>query len=255
MEGQQPILLSILHYENLGQSPMVLQDMPRRLRKQMPAEQYRALKQKVDNALLPVFVIARRLRVLSWCSGAVLLISLVGCLVLLLVHVYEDSGDLVGFMLPALCPAGGVAAHLLFHRYRRQKMSSVFKAMEAHLRGVLKWESEKFLRYNFRLRCDSKDERFGNFAIMHIAVTVFSSEEIMERSIPPSPCEEGPAPMAESPIRSPNIHASTPALDPPFVDITQSRGISSQSHIELLDPPFVDNYSRGISSQSHIEEL
>mmetsp|Transcript_698 Transcript_698/g.1247 ORF Transcript_698/g.1247 Transcript_698/m.1247 type:complete len:251 (-) Transcript_698:60-812(-) len=228
--GEQVFVLNFLHYENLTFAPLVLQEMPAGMRKLMPDQRYAALKAKVDNSVMPIYVVAHRLRLAGWCSGGLLLLSLMSYVMLTLVHVYVDCEDLLGFILPALCPFGGVCLHLVFHRYRRHRMARAFQDAKAHLRGVLKWESEKISKYQYRLRSeDSSDAPFDNHASLHVEVKIFLYED--PDWMPPSTCPgtfeqdkvcdwEGgqcsPSPLPDSPVRS------TPpsALETSFFDIT-----------------------------------
>ena len=130
---------------------MTLQELPHELRNYISLPRYASMKRHVDNALLDVYVLARRLRLMTMASSCFLLFSVVAYF-LLLWHVQEDCNEMLGYVLPGLGPMLFFANHWMLHKFRSQRTSSKFEAALKQLRGLLAWENQKFNSVKLTLR-------------------------------------------------------------------------------------------------------
>ena len=87
LPGKRTYYLKFIRYGRLDQAPMVLQDSPKGLQEYMAESKYTTLKERMDHAVLPVYVTARRVQFMMWMSSAVLVMALIVFVVLLLIHV------------------------------------------------------------------------------------------------------------------------------------------------------------------------
>ncbi|CAJ1407483.1 unnamed protein product [Effrenium voratum] len=219
--------LKFIRYGRLDQAPMVLQDSPKGLQEYMAESKYTTLKERMDNAVLPVYVTARRVQFMMWMSSAVLVMALIVFVVLLLIHVQEDCDDLLGYMLPALLPALSFSMHCLLHQYRKERLELALKETTDQLRGLVTWESRRFTGMRLKLRLeDGKGQKSKHG--MHIELTVWLDTRT-GRVIDPDDfdfngqqesglsCDSFEADLEPVPEDSP---MSSPRKDAVFVDIT-----------------------------------
>ena len=164
--------LKIVHQNRMDREPMVLQELPKGLHTYISLPRYASMKSHVDNVLLQVFVIARRLHLLTWLSSCILVLSIMSYFGLLLVHIEEDCDEMLGYMLPVVCPAVCFWAHWMLHKYRRQRCSDELEAALKQLRGLLAWENQKFNGIKLLLKSNLKfNEPHPKELDAHIEVT------------------------------------------------------------------------------------
>lgn len=189
--------------------PMVLQELPKQLRSYISLPRYTSMKSHVDNVLLQVYVVARRLRLLTWLSSCILVLSLLSYFALLLIHIQEDCDEMLGYMLPAVCPLVCFAGHWMLHKYRRQRCTRELNAAMKHLRGLLAWENQKFNGIKLLLKSGNADYAHPKELDAHIEVTLWlharsrclvePSEVFGDVSLIPDTCNTCTAEM--SPVR------------------------------------------------------
>ena len=86
--------LKIVHQHRMDRLPMVLQELPKGLHSYISLPRYASMKSHVDNVLLQVYMVTRRLRYLTLVSSCILVLSLFSYFVLLLIHI-QDPGLVV----------------------------------------------------------------------------------------------------------------------------------------------------------------
>ena len=83
--------LKIVHQHRMDRLPMVLQELPKGLHSYISLPRYASMKSHVDNVLLQVYVVTRRLRYLTFVSSCILVLSLLSYFVLLLIHIQDQT--------------------------------------------------------------------------------------------------------------------------------------------------------------------
>ena len=81
--------LKIVHQHRMDRLPMVLQELPKGLHSYISLPRYASMKSHVDNVLLQVYMVTRRLRYLTLVSSCILVLSLFSYFVLLLIHIQD----------------------------------------------------------------------------------------------------------------------------------------------------------------------
>lgn len=213
--------LKIVHQNRMDREPMVLQELPKGLHTYISLPRYASMKSHVDNVLLQVFVIARRLHLLTWLSSCILVLSIMSYFGLLLVHIEEDCDEMLGYMLPVVCPAVCFWAHWMLHKYRRQRCSDELEAALKQLRGLLAWENQKFNGIKLLLKSNLKfKEPHPKELDAHIEVTLWLNAR--SRCLVEPSEVFGDVSLIPDDIRVSPIHMASGVSDNGFFDITDT---------------------------------
>lgn len=165
--------LKIVHQHRMDRLPMVLQELPKGLHSYISLPRYASMKSHVDNVLLQVYMVTRRLRYLTLVSSCILVLSLFSYFVLLLIHIQEDCDEMLGYMLPAVGPLLCFTGHWMLHKYRRQRCSAELAKALKHLQGLLAWENQKFNGIKLLLKSKSLEHAHPKELDAHIEVTLW----------------------------------------------------------------------------------
>ena len=84
----------------------------------------------------------------------------------------DDCDEMLGYMLPALCPLLCFTGHWMLHKYRRQRCSAELELALKQLRGLLAWENQKFNGIRLLLRSECVEPPLKELEA-HIEVTLW----------------------------------------------------------------------------------